>query len=153
MIFQRISYGLLCYRKVAFNRTVYTFSNSYRNQSDKFKYFSKRNFNEQSIFNLNTNVSKDVLLYKSSSDRTYKIISIFSIIQFAFWLTVADSYNVLLNKIPKDDNHSIIWLEKLKSKGKMITVGIPIACLCMGKFNSQHLFIYLLFTKSCYTVI
>lgn len=136
MNFQRILNGLPCYRCVAFNRTFYTFNNLYRNQSDKFKYFSKRNFNEQSIFNLNTNVPKDVLLYKSSSDKTYKIISIFSIIQFVFWITVADSYNVLLNKIPKDDNHSIIWLEKLKSKGKMITFGIPIACLCLGKFNN-----------------
>lgn len=130
MNFQRIFKG---YRCVIFNRMFNTFNNFNKNQSDKFKCFSKRTFNEQSIFNLNTNVPKNVLLYKSSSDRTYKIISSFSIVQFGFWLTIADTYNILLNKIPKDDKHSISWVDKLKSKGKIVTVSIPIACLCLGK--------------------
>jgi len=63
------------------------------------------------------------------------MISIFSIVQFGFWLTVADSYNILLNKESNTDENtqSISWVEKLKSKGKMVTLGIPVGCLCMGE--------------------
>jgi len=63
------------------------------------------------------------------------MISVFSIVQFGFWLTVADSYNVLLNKKPDNNvNHQpISWVDKIKSQGKIATLGIPIACLCMGK--------------------
>lgn len=132
MTFQRILSSLHCLRCVTFNQT---FNKLHKNQMDKLKCFNKRHFNEQSIFNLNTNVPKDVLLYKSSSDKTYKMISIFSIVQFGFWLTVADSYNVLLNKEPDNNaNHQpISWVDKIKSQGKIATLGIPIACVCMGK--------------------
>lgn len=135
MSYQRILNYVPCYRCVTFNRMFNTFYKETKNQLKNFKYFSKRNFNEQSIFDLNTNVSKDVLLYKSSSDRTYKMISIFSIVQFGFWLTVADSYNVLLNNESKtnENNQPLPWVDKLKMKGKMVTFGIPIGCLCMGK--------------------
>lgn len=135
MTFQRVLNFLPCLRCVTFNRTFNTFDILHKNQLDKFKYFNKRHFNEQSIFNLNTNVPKDVILYKSSSDKTYKMISVFSIVQFGFWLTVADSYNVLLNKEPDNNvNHQpISWVDKIKSRGKIATLGIPIACLCMGK--------------------
>jgi hypothetical protein len=63
------------------------------------------------------------------------MISIFSIVQFGFWLTVADTYNVLLKQKPKDNEASqmISWLDQLKAKGKILTVGIPVACLCMGE--------------------
>jgi len=111
-----------------------TFNKVNEAQLEKFKYFNRRNFNEQSIFNLNTNVSKDVLLYKSSSDRTYKMISIFSIVQFGFWLSVADAYNILLNKESKSNENvnSVSWIDTLRSKGKIVTIGIPIGCICMG---------------------
>lgn len=132
MILQRILYSVPCLRCVSINRTLNTFS---KLQLDRFKCFNKRNFNDQSIFNINTNVSKDVLLYKSSSDRTFKMISIFSIVQFGFWLTVADTYKALLNEKPNHDenSHSVSWLDTLKSKGKIVSIGIPIGCLCMGK--------------------
>lgn len=106
-----------------------------RNQLDRIQYLSRRNINDQSIFNLNTNVTKDVLLYKSSSDKTFKMISIFSIVQFGFWLTAADAYNVLLNQKPKPNEASNpeSWVDILKTKGKIVTLGIPISCLCMGE--------------------
>uniref|UniRef100_A0A2S2NCS7 Transmembrane protein n=1 Tax=Schizaphis graminum TaxID=13262 RepID=A0A2S2NCS7_SCHGA len=134
MTFQRIFNFLPCLRCVTFNRTFNTFDRLHKSQLEKLKSLNKRFFNEESIFNLNTNVSKDVLLYKSSSDKTYKMISVFSIVQFGFWITVADSYNVLLNKEPdNNENHQpISWVDKIKSRGKIATLGIPIACLCMG---------------------
>jgi len=97
----------------------------------------RRDFAERSIFDVNTNVSRDVLLYRSSGDRTYKMISVFSIVQFGFWLSVADSYNVMLNRKRGTDDadnelHSIPWVDKLKAQGKLVTLGIPIGCLCMG---------------------
>lgn len=136
MSFQRFLNYIPCLRCVTLNRMFNTFHKvQYGNRLDNVKCFSRRNFNEQSIFDLNTNVPKDVLLYKSSSDRTYKMISIFSIVQFGFWLTVADSYNILLNKESntEENTQSISWVEKLKSKGKMVTLGIPVGCLCMGE--------------------
>lgn len=135
MLFQRILICIPCLRGVTFNRTFYTFNRLHKHQLDNLKFSSKRHFNEKSIFDLNTNVSKNVLLYKSSSDRTFKMISVFSVIQFGFWLTVADSYNILLNKKPNVDENSqsISWLDKIKSKGKIVTLGVPIGCLGMGK--------------------
>lgn len=135
MLFQRILNCVPCLRCVTFNRTFNTFNRLHKNQLDSFKFSNRRNFNEKSIFDLNTNVSKDVLLYKSSSDRTFKMISIFSVVQFGFWLTVADSYNILLNQKPNLDENSkpISWLDEIKSKGKIVTLGVPIGCLCMGK--------------------
>lgn len=133
MLFQRILNCKPCLQCFTLNRTFNTFNKLHKYQLDKSKCFNRRNFNDQSIFNLNTNVSKDVLLYKSSSDKTFKMISIFSIMQFGFWITVADSYNVLLNKESNKDSQSISWVDKLKSKGKVVTLGVPIGCLCMGK--------------------
>lgn len=132
MLFQRMLYSVPCLRCVSINRTFNTLN---KFQLDRFKCFNRRNFNDQSIFNINTNVPKDVLLYKSTGDRTFKMISIFSIVQFGFWLTVADTYNALLNEKPKldENSHPISWLDTLKSKGKLVTIGVPIGCLCMGK--------------------
>lgn len=133
MLFQRILNCKSCLRCYTLNRAFNTFNKLHKYRLDKSESFIRRNFNDQSIFNLNTNVSKDVLLYKSSSDKTFKMISIFSVIQFGFWLAVADSYNVLLNKESNKDSQSILWVDKLKSKGKVVTFGVPIGCLCMGK--------------------
>lgn len=135
MSIQRVLNCTPCLRCVTFNRSFNMLNRVNQNYVESFKRFSKRNFNDQSIFNLNTNVSKDVLLYKSSSDRTYKMISIFSLVQFGFWVTVADSYNMLLNRKSNDNDNvqSIPWIDKLKTKGKLVTLGIPIGCLCMGE--------------------
>lgn len=136
MFFQRIASRAPCLWCVSFNRTFSGFNKLHRNNRlDELQCLARRHFNEQSIFNINTSVPKDVVLYKSSSDRTFKMISIFSIVQFGFWLTVADAYNALLKQKPKADEESqlISWLDQLKTKGKIVTLGIPVACLCMGE--------------------
>lgn len=136
MFFQRILCHTPFFRCVSFNRTISCFSRIKRiNRLDRLQCLTRRCFNEQSIFNINTSVPKDVVLYKSSSDRTFKMISIFSIVQFGFWLTVADTYNILLKQKPKDNEESplVSWLDQMKTKGKIVTLGIPVACLCMGE--------------------
>lgn len=156
MLFQQILNRAPCLRCVSFNRTFNGFSKLLRNNRlDELQCLNRRRFNEQSIFNINTNVPKDVILYKSSSDRTFKMISIFSIVQFGFWLTVADAYNVLLKQKPKENEESqmISWLDKLKTKGKIVTIGIPVACLCMGKKYYWFSVVYKLFVVCDYNII
>uniref|UniRef100_A0A2S2QB55 Transmembrane protein n=1 Tax=Sipha flava TaxID=143950 RepID=A0A2S2QB55_9HEMI len=145
MSFQWILHRTPFLRCLSFSRTFSGFNSLHRiNRLDQLQCFTRRRFNEQSIFNINTSVPKDVILYKSSSDRTFKMISIFSIVQFGFWLTVADTYNVLLKQKPKDNEASqmISWLDQLKAKGKILTVGIPVACLCMGAMLVGICFVY-----------
>lgn len=135
MSFQQIFNCIPCLRCITFNRTFNTFNLLQKNPLNQIKCLGRRNINDQSIFNLNTNVPKDVLLYKSPSDRTFKMIGIFSIVQFGFWVTAADAYNVLLNRKPNPNGQSNpdTWVDILKSKGKIVTLGVPIGCLCMGK--------------------
>lgn len=143
LLFQRILLlsAPSCLRclSICSRRTLVTFS-----KSDGLERFGRRNFNDQSIFNINTNVRRDVLLYKSPSDKTYKMISIFSVVQFGFWLTVADTYNKLLNEKPElgENSRSISWLDSLKEKGRVATVGIPVGCLCMGKIFRVFYFFF-----------
>ncbi|XP_050434911.1 transmembrane protein 223 [Adelges cooleyi] len=131
---QNIFKSVPCFQCASYNRALNTLNRIYKTPLRASKCLNKKYISNKSIFELNTNVTKDVLLFKSSSDRTYKIISIFAVVQFGFWLTVADSYYALLNKNVNDsnENHTVWWMDKLKTKGKIVTVGIPVGCICMG---------------------
>ncbi|XP_050542687.1 transmembrane protein 223 [Daktulosphaira vitifoliae] len=133
MIHYQIFRCFLTFPCVNFIRGRNTFNIIHKILKKDVKFINTKRFNE-SIFDMDTNVPKDVLLFKSSNDRTYKMISIFAVIQFGFWLTVADSYYAILNRNVNDKNEtrSVVWMDKLKAKGKLVTIGIPIGCVCMG---------------------
>ncbi|KAJ8915855.1 hypothetical protein NQ315_004669 [Exocentrus adspersus] len=71
----------------------------------------KRYYCQKSL-DINTNVAKDVILYKYKNDRFFKIINIFGIAQFGFWTYLSMFSFTNLKDVPVDSNE-VKWWRKI----------------------------------------
>ncbi|KAL1517698.1 hypothetical protein ABEB36_001433 [Hypothenemus hampei] len=63
----------------------------------------------QSVVDVNTNVIKDVILYKSDQDRFFRVLNIFGIAQFGFWSYLSLTAYQTLKDIPVNPNETVWW--------------------------------------------
>lgn len=70
--------------------------------------FIKRCYCPKSL-EVNTNVAKDVILYKYVNDRFFKAINIFAICQFGFWSYLAIFAFTDLKDAPVEDKEEKWW--------------------------------------------
>lgn len=70
--------------------------------------FIKRCYSPKSL-DINTNVAKDVILYKHLNDGFFKVINLFAICQFGFWTYLAMFAFTNLKDVPVDDKEEKWW--------------------------------------------
>lgn len=86
------------------------------------------------ILDPNTNVAKDVILYKYENARLYKLISIFAVIQFGFWNYLSIfSYSTLRDApVEEKDPATLRFWEKINLGENKYRNSIAIICGLMG---------------------
>ncbi|XP_018567695.1 transmembrane protein 223 [Anoplophora glabripennis] len=114
--------------------------------------FIKRYYNPKS-FDINTNVVKDVILYKHPNDRFFKIVNLFAICQFGFWTYLALFAFTNLKDVPVDDKEEKWWRKvnlgdtKYRTTFTIISFLIGWGILCVTWMYSLRSVKYLILKK------
>ncbi|CAG9761832.1 unnamed protein product [Ceutorhynchus assimilis] len=72
-----------------------------------------RLFSQQHTLDVNTNVVKDVILYKSNNEKSFKVINFFGIVQFGFWNYLALTAYQTLKDVPVDKSSDDVWWRRI----------------------------------------
>ncbi|CAH1113303.1 unnamed protein product [Psylliodes chrysocephalus] len=88
----------------------WSFFNTFNKYSSPRNYF-QRNFSQ--VLDVNTNVPKDVILYKHDNSRYFKIMNLAGFVQFGFWTYLSITAYTTLKDAPVDHSKATRWWEKL----------------------------------------
>lgn len=91
---------------------------------------------QPSVFNVNTNVVKDVILFNYENPRQFKMLNIFAIVQFGFWSYLAVTAHATLVDIPVrkdlDNLEHLPWWRKINLGEKKYRYAITYMCFGIG---------------------
>uniref|UniRef100_A0A1A9WYI8 Transmembrane protein 223 n=1 Tax=Glossina brevipalpis TaxID=37001 RepID=A0A1A9WYI8_9MUSC len=95
--------------------------------------FSKHNLNFCTrAYDVSTNVSKDVILYKYENPRFFKVLNFFGISQFIFWTYLSHFAFTSLRDAPVEQKEDIAWYERINLGENKYRNGISIMCFVIG---------------------
>lgn len=98
-------------------------------QSSKLQQLNPVKFNE-----VNTNVAKDVLLFKYENPRFFKTLSIFAVGQFLFWNYLSHFAFTTLKDAPIDrQDEDVSWWRKINLGENKYRNSLTIFCFLVGK--------------------
>ncbi|XP_075168539.1 transmembrane protein 223 [Haematobia irritans] len=85
-------------------------------------------------YDVNTNVPKDVILYKYENPKFFKIINIFGICQFVFWTYLSHFAFTSLRDAPVEqrEGEELAWYEKINLGENKYRNGITIMSFAIG---------------------
>uniref|UniRef100_A0A0A9YW34 Transmembrane protein 223 n=1 Tax=Lygus hesperus TaxID=30085 RepID=A0A0A9YW34_LYGHE len=89
----------------------------------------------QNLLDLNTNVAKDVILYKSDKSRFYKYLNLFGITQFGFWMYLGQWSYSSMRDAPVDQTNvteDTPWWRKINLGENKYRNGITAFCFLTG---------------------
>nr|CAG4642216.1 EOG090X0JX7 [Eurycercus lamellatus] len=102
-----------------------------RQNSTNFRQYSTKN-----VWEVDTNVSKDVVLYVFENSKFHKYLNIFAITQFGFWLYLAEFSMSTLKDVPinkeQSENKELPWYRKINMGENKFRTGITTLCLMVG---------------------
>lgn len=87
-------------------------------------------------YDVNTSVTKDVVLFKYENPRFFKILNIFGICQFVFWTYLSHFAYTTLRDAPveqKENVDELAWYEKINLGENKYRNGITILSFVIGK--------------------
>nr|XP_018910273.1 PREDICTED: transmembrane protein 223 [Bemisia tabaci] len=95
---------------------------------------STRSFFESSGADINTNVSRDVVIFEYNNDRLFAIIKVFGISQIFVWGYLANTAYTCLKDAPveKPPHRELQWWEKVNLGENWVRNGITTLCVIMG---------------------
>ncbi|XP_063920162.1 transmembrane protein 223 [Zophobas morio] len=74
---------------------------------------SKIRYSNERPLDVNTNVAKDVILFKYDNSRFFKIVNIFAACQFVFWSYLSVFSYTTLRDAPVDQSKETAWWRKI----------------------------------------
>lgn len=88
------------------------------------------------VYDINTNVTKDVILYKYENPRFFKILNIFGICQFIFWTYLSHFAFTTLRDAPVEhkEGEELKWYERINLGENKYRNGITIMSFIIGMF-------------------
>nr|CAI5865854.1 unnamed protein product [Callosobruchus analis] len=86
----------------------------------------------QKTLDVNTNVAKDVILFKNHNDKVFKVVNIFAIVQFAFWTYLSSFAYTSLRDAPVDKEKATAWYEKINLGENKYRNGLTIMSFLIG---------------------
>lgn len=100
-------------------------------------------FKRYQSYDVNTNVAKDVIMFKYENPRFFKLMNIFGISQFCFWNYLSHFSYTTLRDAPVDsavaEDPNIAWYEKLNLGDNKFRNSITAFCFLIGGFlESRH---------------
>ncbi|CAG9840362.1 unnamed protein product [Diabrotica balteata] len=106
----------------------WTLFNTFNKYSPPRQTPTQRYLSEKAL-DVNTNVVKDVILYKYDNSRYYKLMNLFAFAQFGFWTYLSYTAYTTLKDAPVDPSKSEHWWEKINLGENKYRNGIT---LCTG---------------------
>lgn len=92
--------------------------------------------------NANTNVAKDVIIYKYENPRFFKYMNIFAYCQFVFWSYLAHFAYTELRDTPVDEatrsDDTISWWQKMNLGEDRYRIGMTAFSLGVGEFDEYY---------------
>lgn len=82
-------------------------------------------------FEVDTNITRDVLIFSNKNDRFYKLLTYFGCAQFAFWSYLALFSFQTLKDAPEEQN-ATSWWRRIASKEGKYKNGISLLCFAFG---------------------
>lgn len=126
----------MCLLRFASSKCPLTTTFNFSNYSIK-SVFRQRWFS--SAVDVNTNVAKDVILYKYDNPKHFKWVNIFSLCQFGFWGYLSYfSFTTLRDApVPVDPDAEVAWWRKINLGDNKYRNTIAISAFLIGMRNSQ----------------
>lgn len=94
-----------------------------------------RCFSEK-LIDTNTNVTKDVLLFRYANDRYFKIANLFAICQFGFWTYLSlFSFRTLRDAPVEKSDEETVWWRKINLGENKYRNGLMVLAFTIGLLN------------------
>lgn len=88
--------------------------------------------------NVNTNLAKDILIFKYENPKFFRYMSIFAYSQFLFWSYLSHFAYTELRDIPVDTlDESASWWQKMNLGDKKSRIAVTGLCFLIGKCKSE----------------
>lgn len=93
-------------------------------------------FNCTRAYDLNTSVTKDVILFKYENPKFYNMLNFFAICQFVFWTYLSHFAFTTLKDAPVDESslEELSWYQRINLGDNKYRNGLTIICFAIGKF-------------------
>lgn len=97
----------------------------------------KRNFCVK-VVDTNTNVTKDVILFKYINSRYFRIVNIFSVCQFLFWTYLSTfAFSTLRDTPVEKPEEETVWWRKINFGENKYKNGLTILSFSVGLLDVQ----------------
>ncbi|XP_030377058.1 transmembrane protein 223 [Scaptodrosophila lebanonensis] len=85
-------------------------------------------------FDVSTNVSKDIILFKYENPRFYNILNVFAVCQFVFWSYLSHFAFTTLKDAPVVENpeYELKWYQRINLGENKYRNGIAVCCFAIG---------------------
>lgn len=84
-------------------------------------------------FDVSTNVSKDIILFKYENPKFYKMLNIFAIVQFLFWNYLSHAAFTTLRDAPVEEvAEDAAWYRRINLGDNKYRNGITVSCFLIG---------------------
>lgn len=91
--------------------------------------------NTADSFKVNTNVIKDVILYKYDNPKFFKILNVFAICQFGFWGYLSVTAYTTLRDAPVSKSKDAAWWQKINLGENKYKNIIAASAFIIGKYK------------------
>lgn len=85
------------------------------------------------VLDQNTNVVKDLMLFKYENPRFFKLLNIFGICQFCFWTYLSTFAFTTLRDAPVEINKEMTWWRKINLGENKYRNTITVLCFFIGE--------------------
>ena len=91
---------------------------------------------------VDTKVAKDVVLFNYADGKFHKMLNLFAVTQFAFWLYLAQFSFTTLRDVPvkRTENEDVPWYRNINLGDNKYRNGLSLMCICVGQFLILVLF-------------
>lgn len=103
------------------------------------KFVNTTRFSTIQAWEVDTNVTKDVVLYIHNNPRFHKYLNLFAITQFGFWIYLAEFSLSTLRDIPvqktaEPDTNNLPWYRNINLGENKYRRGITTLCIAVGEY-------------------
>ena len=99
---------------------------------------NKSRFSTKQVWEIDTNVTRDVVLYAHHNPQFHKLLNIFALTQVGFWLYLAEFSVSTLKDVPvskqdESSNSNLPWYRSINLGENKYRRGITTMCVALGR--------------------
>jgi TMEM70/TMEM186/TMEM223 protein family len=85
---------------------------------------------------VDTKVAKDVVLFNYADGKFHKMLNLFAVTQFVFWLYLAQFSFTTLRDVPvkRTEIEDVPWYRNINLGDNKYRNGLSLMCICVGQF-------------------